>query len=487
MSLTFKYLTKTTGMALTVVGIAMIPSLAVSLIYHETSIALDFLKLFPVAIIIGLVMLKRFKHSLDRLVISDGLLIVIWGWIIAILFGCLPYIISGASPSVIDGVFESCSGFTTTGATTFTDVEAVPHGLLFWRSTTSWLGGIAILLIAIPLFPSLGLSGQSIVSTEINGPILEKPTPYRKKLSYTLICIYLSLTLAEIILLCLGGMGGFDAVIHSFGSVSTGGFSSHNESIAFFGGTYIKVVITIFMVLCGVNFNLYFNFLRRGFSALHGESELRLYAFLILISSVIVILGLEFGAHAPDVDNVAVDSVFQTASILTTTGYTVGNYENWPQICQAVLLFLMFVGACSSSAGGGLKVIRLVMLAKLIGHGISMRLHPQYYEAIKVNRNRVSPDVMSGVCNYTLLYASMVVLGSIAVSFETNDMMTAFTSVVSCIGNIGPCFEVIGSSGCYESFGGFSKTILSLLMIAGRLELYTFFILFSPHYWTQKY
>ena len=193
------------------------------------------------------------------------------------------------------------------------------------------------------------------------------------------------------------------------------------------------------------------------------------------------------GAHAPDVDNVAVDSVFQTASILTTTGYTVGNYEHWPQICQAVLLFLMFVGACSSSAGGGLKVIRLVMLAKLIGHGVSMRLHPQYYEAIKVNKNNVSPDVMSGVCNYTLLYASMVVLGSIAVSFETNDMMTAFTSVVSCIGNIGPCFEVIGSSGCYASFGGFSKLILSVLMIAGRLELYTFFILFSPHYWTQKY
>ncbi len=486
MSLTFKYLTRTTGIALIIIGIAMVPSLAVSLIYHESSIAMEFLKVFPASIVIGAVMYKCFRHSFNRLVISDGLLMVMWGWIAAILVGCLPYFTSGTS-SFIDGLFESCSGFTTTGATTFTDVEAVPHGLLFWRSTTSWLGGIAILLIAIPLFPSLGLSGQSIITTEINGPILEKPTPLRQRLSLTLILIYISLTVAEIILLCLGGMGGFDAVIHSLGSVSTGGFSSHNESIAFFSSTYVKVIITIFMVLCGINFNLYFNLIRRGPSALHGDSELRLYIFLILISAVIVYLGLKFGAHAPDIENTAVDSVFQTASILTTTGYTIGNYENWTQICQAILLFLMFVGACSSSAGGGLKIIRLVMLAKLIAHGISMRLHPQYYEAIKVNKNNVSPDVMSGVCNYTLLYASMVVLGAIAVSFETNDMMTAFTSVVSCIGNIGPCFGVVGSSGCYEIFGGFSKIILSVLMLAGRLELYTFFILFSPHYWMQKY
>ena len=421
------------------------------------------------------------------LVISDGLLIVIWGWAVAILAGCLPYLLTGVAPSIMDGIFESCSGFTTTGATIFEDVESLPHGIVFWRSTTSWLGGIAILLIAIPLFPSLGLSGQSIVSTETNGPILERPTPYRKKLSLALISLYLLFTVLEIVLLCFGGMGLFDAAIHSFGSVSTGGFSSYNDSIAFFGSTYIKVVITIFMVLCGVNFNLYYNVLRRGPSAMHGDSELRLYVFLILASAVAVFLGLRFSAYAPNLDNTAVDSVFQTASILTTTGYTIGNYETWPQICQAVLLLLMFIGACSSSAGGGLKVIRIVMLGKLIAHGVSMRLHPQYYEAIKVNKNNVTPDVMSGVCNYTLLYASMVALGSIAVSFETNDMMTAFTSVVSCIGNIGPCFEVIGSSGCYESFGAFSKTILSLLMLAGRLELYTFFILFSPHYWTQKY
>lgn len=487
MSLTFKYLTRTTGIALLIVGIAMVPALAVSLIYHETSIAIAFLKVFPVSVIIGVMMYKSFKHSFSRLVISDGLLMVIWGWFVAALVGCLPYLLSGSVPSFIDGFFESVSGFTTTGATIFTEVDAVPHGLLFWRSSTSWLGGITILLLAIPLFPSLGLSGQSIVAKETSGPILEKPTPYRKKLSLTLIYIYLALTAVEIVLLCFGGMGVFDAFIHSFGSVSTGGFSSHNDSIAFFGSTYIKVVITVFMVLCGVNFNLYFNLIRRGPSALHGDSELRLYAFLIILSAAVVFLGLRFGAHAPEMDNIAVDSLFQTAAILTTTGYTVGNYENWPQICQAVLLLLMFIGACASSAGGGLKVIRVVMLAKLIAHGISMRLHPQYYEAIKVNDNNVSPDVMSGVCNYTLLYASMVVLGSIAVSFETNDMMTAFTSVVSCIGNIGPCFEIIGSSGCYESFGAFSKTILSLLMIAGRLELYTFFILFSPHYWTQKY
>lgn len=486
MKLTFRYLMRTTGIALIVVSLAMLPSIVVSVIYKEYSIALDFCKIAPIAFIIGLLMYKNFKRSFQRLRISDGLLMVTWGWIIAAIVGAFPFYISGCIPSFVDAFFESCSGFTTTGATVFLDVESLPYAILFWRSLTSWLGGIAILLLAIAIFPSLGLSGQSIMSFETEGPILEQPSPRRNNLSHSLIFLYLLFTAMEFVLLCFGGMNLFDSLIHSFGSVSTGGFSSFNDSAAHFSN-YTKAFMAIAMFVSGINFNLYYQGIRGKFAAFRGDSELRLYLFFIFGPAALIFVELFIHDYYNDVPTAITDSFFQSISMLTTTGYTAGDYALWPYLCQVTLLILMFIGACSSSTGGGLKVVRFVIITKLLRHGISMRLHSQYYEAIKVNKVSVTPDKVSGVCNYTFLYIVMIFIGTLAVSFETTNMTTAFTAVVSCIGNIGPCFGDIGVSGYYGGFSAFSKVLLSVLMIAGRLELYTFFILFSPHYWTQKY
>ena len=487
MSLTFQSLIRTTGLALILVSLAMLPSIAVSVIYKEYAIAAAFAIVCPVAFVLGFLMCKLIRRVSRRLRISDGLLMVTWGWIAAALAGAVPFVLSGCVPSYVDAFFEACSGFTTTGASVITDIEALPHGLLFWRSTCSWLGGICILLIAIAIFPSLGLSWHSIISFETEGPSLAQPTPRVRSLAKILIRLYLIFTACEIVLLCLGGMGVFDAFIHSFGSVSTGGFSNYSDSIAHFDSPYIRAVMTIFMVICGVNFNLYYQTVRRGPSALTGDSELRLY--LILVFAPAALLFCELFGHGliRGVVPALTDSLFQSTSMLTTTGFTIGDYQLWPQMCQVTLLILMFVGACSSSTGGGIKVIRFVIVAKLIRHGVSMRLHPQFYEAIKVNKRSVAPDIVSGVCNYVFLYVIMAFIGTLLISFETIDMTTAFTVVVSCIGNIGPAFGTIGAAGCYAGFSAFAKILLSLLMIAGRLELYTFFILFSPHYWTQRY
>lgn len=483
---TFIYLIRTTGVALTAVSLAMLPSIAVSVIYREYSITMDFCKIAPVAFLAGILLCKGSRHDFARLRISDGLLMVTWGWIVAALAGAVPLVMSGYLASNIDAFFEACSGFTTTGATVFTDVESLPHSLLFWRSSMSWIGGISILLIAIAIFSSLGLCGQSIVSTETEGPVLEQPTPRMITLSRVLILFYVFFTVSEIVLLCLGGMGIFDSFIHSFGCVSTGGFSSYNDGVTDFSN-YTKAVMSIFMFLCGINYNLYYQAFRRRHGAFAGDSELRLYIFFLLAPSILIFSELYFRHYSDDADTAAADSIFQSVSMLTTSGYTTGNYMLWPNLCQVTLLILMFIGSCSSSTGGGLKVIRFVIIGKLLRHGISMRLHRQFYEAIKVNKRSVSPDTVSGVTNYVFLYIIMLFIGTMAVSFETEEMTTAFTAVVSCIGNIGPCFGAVGVSGCYKGFSAFSKILFSLLMIAGRLELYTFFILLSPHYWTQKY
>ncbi|MDO4870153.1 MAG: TrkH family potassium uptake protein [Bacillota bacterium] len=482
---TFRYLAKTTGMALIVVGLAMLPAIAVSVIYDEFAIATGFIKVCPFSLAAGLLLYKGIRHGFDRIRISDGLLMVIWGWAAAV--GALPFLFTDFTASYIDAFFEACSGFTTTNATTALSVEAMPYGLVFWRAIMSWAGGIGILLIAIAFFPTLGLSGQSIISTETEGPVVERPTPRTKRLAMTLSGIYLGLTLCEVLLLCLGGMSVFDSVIHSFGSVSSGGFSNYDNSIAHFDSAYIKAVMSIFMFLCGVNFNLYYHSIRRGLRSITGDSEFRLYLILIFLPAAIIFAELFFRGYYHDITPAVADSMFQTVSMLTTTGFTISDYEFWPQLCQVVILTLMVIGACSSSVGGGTKVIRFVIASRLMSHGIAMRLHPQYYEAIKVNKNSVSPDIVSGVANYIFLFIIVIFTGTIAVSFDTDDMTTAFTSVVSCVCNVGPAFGEAGFSGCYAGFSGYAKILLSVLMIAGRLELYTFFILFSPQYWTQKY
>ena len=360
-------------------------------------------------------------------------------------------------------------------------------GILFWRSFTHWIGGMGILVITIALMPSLGIGGQNIAVSEAPGPTLDKITPKMSDTAKTLFYLYILFTVLETILLMFGGMNLFDALIHTFGTVGTGGFSNYNNSVAHFDSTYIKVVITAFMVLCGVNFNLLYYSVKRGPKVFRDDSEFKLYLLFYGGIAIFMFIVLFFSRTIPSLGDAAVESAFQTASILTTTGFGSSDYETWPMACQMAILLLMFMGGCSSSTSGGIKIVRIVVILKLIKRGVSTRLHPNVVETIKLNGKTMPSDTVSAIANHMFLYITMIFVGAFIIAFENVDLMTCFSSVITCLGNIGPGFGLIGPT---ENFGGFSalsKYLLSFYMLAGRLELYTLFILLTPKFWNPDH
>jgi trk system potassium uptake protein TrkH len=297
---------------------------------------------------------------------------------------------------------------------------------------------------------------------------------------------YIFFTIAETVLLMFGGMNLYDALVHTFGTVGTGGFSPYNDSVAHFDSTYIKMVITAFMALCGVNFNLYFGLFKKGSRNILADAELKLYIFIIVLVTALIFAALLITGEYSSVGDAAVDSSFQTVSILTTTGYTTANYENWPVFCQMLILILMFIGGCSSSTSGGIKIIRIMVILKLIKRGFAMRLHPNVVETVKLNGRTMPSDTVSAISSHLFLYIAMVFVGAFIISFENVDIITCFSSVITCLGNIGPGFGLVGPANTFAELSGPSKLLLSLYMIAGRLELYTLFILFTPRFWSKN-
>ena len=346
---------------------------------------------------------------------------------------------------------------------------------------------MGILVFAIALMPSLGISGQNIAVTEAPGPIMDKTSAQMSKTAKTLYIMYLIFTVLEVILLLFGGMSLFDALVHTFGSVGTGGFSSYNDSVAHFNSTYIEVVIMVFMVLCGVNFNLYYLAFKDGISQLFKDSEFRFYLLIFGVSAILIATVLFVTGKNDSIGGAAVDAAFQTASILTTTGYMSSDYEVWPFICQMILFFLMIVGGCSSSTSGGLKAIRILIISKLIRRGISLRLHPNVIETVKLDGKKLQGDTVSSIANHFFLYILMVFAGTFLISFENESLITSLSSVVTCLGNVGPGFGSIGPTENFAHLTLFSKGILSVYMLAGRLELYPLFILLTPRFWNQDY
>ncbi len=471
------------GIVMMVVGFSMLPSVLVSFIYDDAEVFLPFLLTMAISGTTGIILAKLCKKHTHQLKVRDGFLIVTLCWIISGILGAIPFMVTESIPHFADAFFESCSGFSTTGASILSDVEALPKGILFWRSFTHWIGGMGILIFAIALMPSLGISGQNIAVSEAPGPSLDKVTPKMSDTAKTLYTIYLLFTVAETVLLMLGGMSLYDALINTFGSVGTGGFSNYNNSIAHFDSTYIRMVITAFMVLCGVNFNLYYLAFKRGPGVFMKDSEFKLYLLIFAVASIFIFLVLLVSGQYNSVKLAFTDSVFQVSTILTTTGFATTDFEKWPLVCQMVLLLLMFVGGCSSSTGGGLKVVRLLVIFKLIKRGVSMRLHPNIVETVKLNGKTMPSDTVSAIANHVFLYIAMIFIGAFIISFENADITTCFTSVITCLGNIGPGFGTVGPT---ENFGGLStlsKYLLSIYMLAGRLELYTLFILLTPRFW----
>jgi trk system potassium uptake protein TrkH len=385
--------------------------------------------------------------------------------------------------SFVDAVFESACGFATTGASTRSEVESLPRGLLLWRSITHWFGGMGIILLTVALMPLLGVGGFQLIKAEAPGPEKEKITPKITATAKILWLVYCALTGVLFTLYWVGGMEGFDALCHAFTTMASGGVSTKNQGISFYDSPFIEGISTVFMFLAGFNFNLYVRLLKGKFSDLWHNSECRAYVLIFLMASALI-TGSLLGVYG-SFDKAVRYGMYQAASILSTTGATVADYETWPALAQGTLFILMFIGGCSGSTAGGIKVIRYVVLGKQAGNELRRIIYPQGVFSIQLNRKVGRKDVVYGVAGFVFLYCSVIAATTLITTAYGTDLFSAFSAALAVTGNSGVGFGIIGPRGNYGAFPDPIKWLFSLVMIAGRLELWTVLVLFSPEYWRR--
>lgn len=423
---------------------------------------------------------KSLKKSLGK---REGYIIVTFSWIIISLFGSLPFVISGAIPSYTDAFFETMSGFTTTGASILTDIEAVPKGLLFWRSMTHWIGGMGIIVLSLAILPILGIGGMQLFVAEVPGPAPDKIHPRIASTAKRLWGIYVLFTFVETIMLMFGGMNFFDAICHAFGTMATGGFSTQNASIANYS-PYIQYVITLFMILAGINFTLHYFALHGQFKKLWKNDEFRYFLSLIGVITVIATFSLVI-SRDQSIEEGFRHSIFQIVSIITTTGYVTTDYLMWPFFLLLILFMLFFAGGCAGSTGGSIKMVRQLLLVKNSYLELKRLIHPQAIIPVRYNGKPVSQDIIFNVLAFFLIYMLIFSIGSVFMSVLGLDFETSIGSVAATIGNIGPGLGDVGPVNNYADIPGAGKWFLSFLMLLGRLELFTVLILLSPAFWKR--
>ena len=421
------------------------------------------------------------KHHLRT---REGFLMVTAGWITASAAGAIPYVLSGAIPSFTDAFFESMSGFTTTGASILTAIESLPRSILFWRSLTHWLGGMGIVVLTVAILPFLGVGAVQMVRAESPGPTLDKIAPKITQTAKILWFLYLGLTVLESVLLMFGGMDLFDALTHTFGTLATGGFSPRNSSVGAYNSGFIDWVITVFMIMAGMNFGLYHKLLNGNFQDVFRNTELKAYLAIFAVTVLIITFSLSdiYGGFGKSLRFAS----FQAASIITTTGYATADFDIWPMAAKSVLFFLMFIGGCSGSTGGGPKVIRIVALFKLALNEMRYMSRPRGIFRVRINGEPVKKDFLYTVSGFVLLYLLCLMTVTLIVSFFGTDLTTGFTTALVTVGNIGPGFGMIGPTMNYAFYHPFVKWVLSLAMLAGRLEVYTVLILLTPSFWSRR-
>ena len=434
-----------------------------------------------VVLCIGLPIVFFTRHHKGVTNLKQGILLVPLCWIAISIIGSIPYMLSGVIESFSAALFETSSGLTTTGATVLLDIESVPRAILFWRALTHWLGGMGIVVLAVALFPQVGMGGNIMLAAESPGPTLEKVTPKINEMAKILWIMYTVLTAIEMVLLMLGGMDWFDAITHSFATLATGGFSTKNDSIAAFS-PYIQTVITVFMLLAGINFAMYFAIIKGNISSLWKDSEFKGYIFVVVVVGVIIAGNLLIFTET-NISKALRDSFFQVAAIITTTGFVSQDYEVWPYFSQALLFLLMFIGGCAGSTGGGIKVIRVITTLKYIQREIIKFFTPKRVQRIKISKRSVDEDYIKLVMFFILCYFLILLLTTLVVSLDNFDILTSFTTALATLGNIGPGLGAVGPTDNYAMFSPWLKVFLSLVMITGRLELFTVLILFSPRFW----
>jgi trk system potassium uptake protein TrkH len=471
------------SLLLTFVSLSMLPSLVLALIEGKPAVINAFAYPICASVILAVAAAALGRNVPIRLNGRDGFLLVSLAWAFTAVLGASPFVLSGHVPSWTDAFFESASGFTTTGASILTDIEALPRSLLLWRSMTHWLGGMGIVVLTVALLPLLGVGGFQLLKAETPGPEKDKVAPKITATAKILWLIYLGLTVLQTLLLMAGGMDWFDAVNHAFATMATGGFSTKNASVGHFRSAYIEGVITVFMVLAGINFSLYFRLLKGKVGDLWSNSELRAYLAVFLGSSlaIAIVLVPAYGGFGTAFRY----SSFQVASILTTTGFMSADFDLWIPFAKAVLLLTMFVGGCSGSTGGGIKVVRIVVLFKQAGNEIRRLLYPRGVFSVRLNGKVGRKDVVYGVAGFVVLYLALVLGVTLVVAFSGADLITSFSGALATVGNIGPGFNAIGPTQNYSAFPDYVKWTFSFAMIAGRLELWTVFVLFTREFWRR--
>lgn len=414
----------------------------------------------------------------------DGLAIVALVWVLMSAFGALPFVISGEIPSFIDAFFETVSGFTTTGSTILTDVEALSHGTLFWRSFAHWVGGMGVLVLAMAVLPMTDGRAMHLMRAEVPGPTVGKISSKLSDSAKILYAIYFAMTLAEVILLCAGGMPLFDSLIHAFGTAGTGGFSNKGLSVGAYNNPYFEIVIGVFMLLFGINFNLYYFLLLRRFRDAFCSEEMLTYLGIVAFSTVTITLNI---LHLYDGVGTALRTAFfQVSSIITTTGYASADFNLWPTYARTVICILTFIGACAGSTAGGLKISRIIIFFKAAKQDLNKMLHTHAVTTVRFEGKPLDEKVLRGVHNYFNIYMLLLAVSILLISLDGFDLVTTFTSVVTCINNVGPGLEVVGPMGNFAGFSAPAKLLLSFDMLAGRLELYPMLALFSPRLWQKR-
>ena len=469
------------GQVLRIEGALLLPSFFVGLIYGEKQ-GWAYLLMGVVCLVIGTLITLR-KPRNTTIYLKEGCVSTALCWIVLSAFGAMPFVLTGEIPSFTDAMFETVSGFTTTGSSILTDVEAMSHPSLFWRSFTHWIGGMGVLVFLLAVLPMAGGSQFNLMKAESPGPSVGKLVPKVGATARLLYIIYFGLTVLEIVLLLLGGMPVFDSIAHSFGTAGTGGFGIKGDSIASYS-PYLQWVITIFMILFGVNFNAYYFILFGKLKKAFGMEEVRWYLIIVLAATAIIFVTL-LGTYAPF--EALTHSAFQVATIITTTGFATADFDQWSSLAKTVLVLLMFVGACAGSTGGGIKVSRIIVFFKSAFREIGSYIHPRSVNRIKVEGRPVEHEAVRSINVYLTTYMVIFCLSILLISIEGKDVVTSFTSVAATINNIGPGLAVVGPTGNFSSFSIFGKWVLIFDMLAGRLELFPMLILFHPAIWKQAF
>jgi trk system potassium uptake protein TrkH len=480
----WRFILKIIGILVFFFGMTMIFPLIVGLYYHESNVD-ALMKSMGLTVFSGLLIYLIFrKEHAETISQREGMAIVAVGWTTVGLFGAIPFFLGDGNFSFTDAFFESMSGFTTTGASVVTNIEGLSKGMLFWRSSIQWLGGMGIIVLSVAILPFLGVGGMQLYKAEVPTPVPDKLKPRIRDTAMILWKVYAAISLVEVVLLILGDMTFYDALCHTFTTMPTGGFSTKNTSIAHYDSAYLDWVIFAFMLLAGINFSLHYQMLRGKTLAFWQDQECRFFIGAVVLLTCAVSFNI-FGVVYQTIGDALRYGAFQVASIVTTTGFATADYEKWPAMSQLILLLCMFMGASAGSTGGGMKCLRIMLSFKFCYKELFTLVHPHAVSHIKIGGKSVPEDVMRSVLGFLALYMGLFALNSVLLAGLGVDFMTAFSAVASAIGNIGPGFGMVGPVENYAQIPILGKWLLIWCMLLGRLEIFTVIILLVPEFWRK--